>query len=81
MKQPHILCDLTNLRVHHQVVRNVAINQCGTILNRTRQFIAYADDVAITGRTVGALNEVLMQLQTAVVSSRLVITCNTGLSI
>jgi hypothetical protein len=46
-----------------KVVRNIEINSHGTIFNRTRQVIAYADDVAIFGRTMGALNEVLMQIQ------------------
>jgi hypothetical protein len=55
------------------VMINIEINPCGTIFNRTRQFIAYADDEAVTGRTVGAPNEVLMQLQTAVLSTGLVI--------
>jgi hypothetical protein len=59
-------------------MRNVAINPRGTILNRTRQFIAYADDVAIIVRTAGALNEVLTQLQTAAVPTGLVITHNTN---
>jgi hypothetical protein len=45
----------------------IEINPCGTTFNRTRQFIAHVDDEAIIGRTVGALNEVLMQLQTAAV--------------
>jgi hypothetical protein len=35
--------------------------------------MAYADDVAVIGRCVGMLNEVLMQLHTATVSTRLVI--------
>jgi hypothetical protein len=35
--------------------------------------MAYADDVAVIGRSVGVLNEVLMQLQTAAVSTGLVI--------
>jgi hypothetical protein len=39
---------------------NIEINPCGIIFNRTRQFIVYADDEAIIGRTVRALNEDLM---------------------
>jgi hypothetical protein len=35
--------------------------------------MAYADDVAVIGRSVGMLNEVLMQLQTAAASTGLVI--------
>jgi sporulation protein YlmC with PRC-barrel domain len=35
--------------------------------------MAYADDVAVIGRSVGVLSEVLMQLQTAAVSTGLVI--------
>jgi hypothetical protein len=56
-----------------KVMRNVEINPGGTIFNRTRQFMAYADDVAVIGRSVGVLNEVLMQLQTAAASTGLVI--------
>jgi hypothetical protein len=56
-----------------KVMINLEINPCGTIFNRTRQFIVYADDEAIISRTVGALNEVLMQLQTAALSTGLVI--------
>jgi hypothetical protein len=54
-------------------MRNIEINPRSTIFNRTRLFIAYADDVAIIGRTVGTLNEVLMQPQIAAVSAGLVI--------
>jgi hypothetical protein len=35
--------------------------------------MTYADDVAVNERSVGVLNEVLMQLQTAAVSTGLVI--------
>jgi hypothetical protein len=58
-------------------MRNVAVHPHGKILDRTRQFIAYADDVAIIDRTAGVLNEVLMPQQTATVSTGLVITHNT----
>jgi hypothetical protein len=56
-----------------KVVITIEINLCGTIFNKTRKFIAYADDTAIIGRTVGVLNEVLTQLQTETVSTGLVI--------
>jgi hypothetical protein len=52
---------------------NILINPRGTILKRTRQFIAYADGVAIICRSAGALNEVLRQLQTAALSTGFVI--------
>ena len=32
-----------------KIIRNVRINSGGTIYNRTRQFLAYADDVVIVG--------------------------------
>jgi hypothetical protein len=35
--------------------------------------VAYADDVAVIGRSVGVLNEVLMQLQTTAVFTGLAI--------
>jgi hypothetical protein len=54
-------------------VRNIEINTHGTIFNRTRQFIAYADDVAVNGRTMVVLNEVLLHLQTVTVFIWLVI--------
>jgi hypothetical protein len=66
---------LFNIRLENVMI-NVPINPRGTIINRTRQFIAYADDVSIIGRYKEELNEVLTQLQTATVSTGLVI--NTG---
>jgi hypothetical protein len=56
-----------------KVVIITEINPCGTIFNRIRKFISYADHTEIIGRTVGVLNEVLTQLQTATVSTGLVI--------
>jgi hypothetical protein len=56
-----------------KVMRNIEINPGGTIFNRTRQFMACADDVAVIGRSVGVLNEVLMQLQTVAASTGLAI--------
>jgi hypothetical protein len=55
-----------------KVMRNIEINPVGTIFKSSRQFMAYADDVAVIGRSLGVLNEVLMQLQTAAVSSGLI---------
>jgi hypothetical protein len=55
-----------------KVTRHIEINPGGIIFNRTMQFMAYVDDVVI-GRSVGLLNEVLMQLLTAAVSTGLVI--------
>jgi hypothetical protein len=46
-----------------KVMRNIEINPEGTIFSRTRQFMAYADDVAVISRSVGVLNEVLMKLK------------------
>jgi hypothetical protein len=43
-----------------KVMINTEINPGGTIFSRTRQFMACADDVAVIGRSVGVLNEVLM---------------------
>jgi sorting nexin-29 len=36
-----------------KIIRNVRINPGGTIYNRTRQCLAYADDVVILGRSEG----------------------------
>jgi hypothetical protein len=48
-----------------KVIRNMEINPGATIFNRTRQYMAYADDIVVIGRSVGTLNEVHMQMQTA----------------
>jgi hypothetical protein len=66
---PYLLCCL----ILEKVMRNIEINPACTIFNRTRQFMAYADDVAVIGRSVGVLNEVLTQLQTAALSTRMII--------
>jgi hypothetical protein len=45
-----------------KIIRNVKINPGGTILNRTRQCLAYADDVVILGRSVGYITETLQEM-------------------
>jgi len=43
------------------VVRNIATSSTGIVLNRTRQYIACADDMLVLGRTVRATEEVRHQ--------------------
>ena len=40
-----------------KIIRNVRINPGGTIFNRTRQYLAYADDVVILGRSEGYIRK------------------------
>jgi hypothetical protein len=56
-----------------KVMRNIEINPGDTIFKRTRQCMACADNVVVIERSVGVVNEVLMQLQTSAVSTGLVI--------
>jgi hypothetical protein len=49
--------------VLEKVIRSIEINPNGTIFNRTRQYLAYADDVVILGRAVTATEEVLAQIK------------------
>jgi len=41
------------------IIRNIRINPGGTIFNRTRQCLAYADDVVILGKSEGYIKETL----------------------
>jgi sorting nexin-29 len=45
-----------------RIIRNVRINPGGTIFNRTRQCLAYADDVVILGRTEGYIKRTLEEM-------------------
>jgi hypothetical protein len=54
-------------------MRIAAVNPRDIIFNGTRQFVAYAHDVAKIS-TVGVQNKVLTQIRPAAISTRLVIT-------
>jgi len=54
-------------------MRNIEINPGGPVFKRTGQFMAYAADLAVTGRSVGVLNKALTNLQTAAASTGFVI--------
>jgi hypothetical protein len=45
-----------------KIIRNVRINPGGTIFNRTRQCLAYADDVVILGRSEGYIKRTLEEM-------------------
>ena len=44
------------------IIRNVRINPGGTIFNRTRQCLAYADDVVILGRSERYIEKTLEEM-------------------
>ena len=45
-----------------KIIRNVRISPGGTIYNRTRQCLAYADDVVILGRSEGYIKKTLGEM-------------------
>jgi glyoxylate utilization-related uncharacterized protein len=45
-----------------KIIRNIRINPGGTIFNRTRQYLAYAHDVVILGRSEGYIKETLEEM-------------------
>src|SRR5215469_18256230 len=45
-----------------KIIRNARINPGGAILNRTRQCLAYADDVVILGRSEGYIKRTLEEM-------------------
>jgi hypothetical protein len=45
-----------------KIIRNVRINPGGTIFNRTRQCLAYTDDVVILGRSEGYVKGTLEEM-------------------
>jgi hypothetical protein len=63
LKQGYALsAQLFNL-ILEKVVRNIDINQGGSIYNRTMQYVAYADDVNLVSRSVLMLSEAFKQLE------------------
>jgi hypothetical protein len=59
--------------VLEKTISNIEINPNGTIFNRTRQYLGYADDVVILGRSMRAIEEVLAQLKNTALRARLAI--------
>ena len=55
------------------MIRNIETNLNGTVFNRTRQYIAYADDMLILGQLVRTIEVVATQIKEAAVSTGLVI--------
>jgi sorting nexin-29 len=45
-----------------KIIRNVRINPGGTIFNSTRQYLAYADDIVILGRSEGYIKKTLEEM-------------------
>jgi hypothetical protein len=45
-----------------KIIRNIRINPGGTVFNRTRQCLAYADDVLILGRSEGYIKKTLEEM-------------------
>jgi hypothetical protein len=45
-----------------KVIRNIELNSGGSIFTRTRQYMAYANDMAFVGRSLQAVSEVIQQV-------------------
>jgi hypothetical protein len=45
-----------------KIIRNIRINPGGKIFNRTRQYLAYTDDVVILGSLEGCIKETLEEI-------------------
>ena len=55
---------LFNLKLE-KVIRDSEIETKGTIYNKNTQILAYADDMVIVGRSIGALKETMKKLMKA----------------
>jgi len=62
LRQGNLLSTLLFNLCMEKIVRNVRINPGGTIYNRTRQYLAYADDVVILGRSEGYIKKTLDEM-------------------
>jgi hypothetical protein len=72
LRQGYALSTILFNIVLEKVIRNIEINPNGKIFNRTRQYLAYADDV-ILGRSVRATEEMLAQIKYTALKAGLVI--------
>jgi hypothetical protein len=46
-----------------KVISNIELNSGGSIFTRTRQYMAYADDMVFIGRSLQAVSEVIQQME------------------
>jgi hypothetical protein len=46
-----------------KVIRNTELNPGGSIFTTTRQYMVYADDMAVIGRSLQAVSEVIQQME------------------
>jgi hypothetical protein len=72
LRQDDALSAKLFLIVLKKVVRNIQTNPNGTIINRTRQCMTYADNMFMLGLSVKAIEEVVTQITEAAVSTGLV---------
>jgi hypothetical protein len=56
-------CAMGRKKVLEKIINNIDSNPNGTVFNRRRQYIAYADDVLILGRLVRVIESVATQIQ------------------
>jgi hypothetical protein len=51
-----------------KLIRNIELNPGGSIFTRTRQYMAYANDMVVIGRSLQAVCEVIQQMEGAVLT-------------
>jgi len=62
LRQGDLLSTLLFNLCMEKIIRNVRINPGGTVYNRTRQYLAYADDVVILGRSEEHIKKTLVEM-------------------
>jgi hypothetical protein len=62
LRQGDLLSTLLFNLCMEKIIKNVRINQGGTIYNGTRQCLAYVDDVVILGRSEGYIKKTLEEM-------------------